>query len=47
MEVDGIEILWIEMRLNKKILLRNIRRPPNADGKVLSTTEVMMEKSGI
>ena len=45
MEVDGIEIVWIEMRLNKKpILLGNIYRPPNTDSKVLSSIEVMMKK---
>ena len=45
MVIDGIEIVWIEIRLNKKpILLGNIYRAPNADSEVLSSIEVMMER---
>ena len=45
LEDDEIECVWVEMQINKMtILLGNMYRPPNADLRLLTNLEAMMER---
>ena len=45
LEDDEIECVWVEMRINKMtILLGNMYRLPNADPRLLTNLEAMMER---
>ena len=45
LEYDEIECVWVEMRINKmNILLGNMYRLPNADPRLLTNLDAMMER---
>ena len=46
LEEDGVEILWVEVRLNRRtLLLGNMYRPPNTNSSVLDSLELMLERA--
>ena len=46
LEEDGVEILWVEVRMNQRtLLLGNMYRPPNATSSVLDSLELMLERA--
>ena len=46
LEEDGVEILWVEVRMNQRtLLLGNMYRPPNATSSVLDSLELTLERA--
>ena len=46
LEEDGVETLWVEVRMNQRtLLLGNMYRPPNATSSVLDSLELMLERA--
>ena len=46
LEEDGVEILWLEVRMNQRtLLLGNMYRPPNATSSVLDSLELTLERA--
>ena len=46
LEEDGIEVIWLELHMNRRIvLLSNIYRPPHADANVIKDLGCTLERA--